>query len=43
LAKNEYAQLPPEVTTQDTKAAALTYRMFDSEEKAAQWLKESGQ
>ncbi|GAA4509493.1 hypothetical protein GCM10023172_43070 [Hymenobacter ginsengisoli] len=40
LANDVFARLSMTQVMTDAKAAALTYRLFDSEEKAVEWLKQ---
>ena len=40
LAPDVFAHLPHDQVMHDAKAAALTYRMFDTEEAAVAWLQQ---
>lgn len=40
LANDVFARLSMDQVMHEAKASALTYRLFDSEEKAATWLRE---
>ncbi len=40
LSEDDFAQLPASQATTEARAAALTYRLFDSETAAQQWLQQ---
>ena len=40
LANDAFAQVPKDQVMHEAKAAALTYRVFDSEDNAAAWLRQ---
>ena len=42
LAPDLFASLPLPQVTHEARAGALTYRLFDTEEKAARWLEHVG-
>jgi hypothetical protein len=42
LANDVFARLAMDQVVHEAKASALTYRMFDSEDKAVAWLRQVG-